>query len=46
MNNYLIMLGSNFADIRQLLNLTQEDLANKMGVAVPQLSKLNRIRLD
>ncbi|MDF2788620.1 MAG: hypothetical protein K0S80_1718 [Neobacillus sp.] len=42
MNNYLIMLGSNFADIRQLLNLTQEDLANKMGVSRPTIVKIEQ----
>ncbi|WP_096156461.1 helix-turn-helix domain-containing protein [Bacillus sp. FJAT-45066] len=42
MNNYLIMLGSNFTDIRQLLNLTQEDLANKMGVSRPTIVKIEQ----
>lgn len=42
MNNYLIMLGSNFADIRQLLNLTQEDLAKKMGVSRPTIVKIEQ----
>ena len=42
MNNYLIMLGSNFPDIRQLLNLTQEDLANKMGVSRPTIVKIEQ----
>ncbi|MFJ7513245.1 helix-turn-helix domain-containing protein [Peribacillus simplex] len=42
MNNYLIMLGSNFTDIRQLLNLTQEDLAKKMGVSRPTIVKIEQ----
>lgn len=42
MNNYLLMLGNNFSEVRQILNLTQEDLANKMGVSRPTIVKLEQ----
>ena len=42
MNNYLVMIGSNFTEIRQLLNLTQEDLANKMGISRPTIVKIEQ----
>ncbi|MER2078073.1 helix-turn-helix domain-containing protein [Psychrobacillus psychrotolerans] len=42
MNNYLMMLGSNFTEIRQLLNLTQEELASKMGVSRPTIVKIEQ----
>ena len=42
MNNYLLLLGNNFAEVRQLLNLTQEDLANKMGVSRPTIVKIEK----
>lgn len=42
MNNYLLLLGSNVAEIRQILNLTQEDLAHKMGVSRPTIVKLEQ----
>lgn len=42
MNYYLMMLGSNFTEIRQLLNLTQEDLANKIGVSRPTIVKIEQ----
>lgn len=42
MNNYLLLLGSNVAEVRQILNLTQEDLAHKMGVSRPTIVKLEQ----
>jgi DNA-binding XRE family transcriptional regulator len=42
MNGYLLMLGGNFPEIRKILNLTQEDLANKMGVSRPTIVKIEQ----
>ena len=42
MNNYLLSLGSSFTDIRQILNLTQEDLANLIGVSRPTIVKIEQ----
>lgn len=42
MNNYLLLLGSNVAEVRQILNITQEDLAHKMGVSRPTIVKLEQ----
>ncbi|MGG3557845.1 helix-turn-helix domain-containing protein [Peribacillus frigoritolerans] len=42
MNNYLLLLGNNISEVRQILNLTQEDLAHKMGVSRPTIVKLEQ----
>lgn len=42
MNNYLLLVGSNIEEIRQILNLTQEELSNKMGISRPTLVKLEK----
>lgn len=42
MNNYLLLIGTNFGEVRQLLNLTQEDLANRMGVSRPTIVKIEQ----
>jgi DNA-binding XRE family transcriptional regulator len=42
MNNYLLLLGSNVEEIRKILNLTQEELAHKMGVSRPTIVKLEK----
>jgi DNA-binding XRE family transcriptional regulator len=42
MNGYLLMLGGNFPEIRKILNLTQEDLANKMGLSRPTIVKIEQ----
>lgn len=42
MNNYLVFLGDNVSEVRQILNLTQEDLAQKMGVSRPTIVKLEQ----
>lgn len=42
MNNYLLLLGNNVSEVRQILNLTQEDLAHKMGVSRPTIVKLEQ----
>lgn len=42
MNNYLLLLGNNVSEVRQILNLTQEDLAIKMGISRPTIVKLEQ----
>ncbi|MER2107246.1 MAG: helix-turn-helix transcriptional regulator [Solibacillus sp.] len=42
MNNYLLLLGSNIEEIRQILNLTQEELSAKLGISRPTLVKLEK----
>lgn len=42
LNNYLIKLGSNVSELRQILNLTQEELANMMGISRPTLVKIEQ----
>lgn len=42
MNNYLLLLGSNVSEIRQILNLSQEELANKLGISRPTIVKLEQ----
>lgn len=42
MNAYLLLLGSHVAEIRQILNLTQEELAKMMGVSRPTIVKLEQ----
>lgn len=42
MNRYLYYLGTNTSKIRQVLNLTQEDLAKLMGVSRPTIVKLEK----
>ncbi|AQQ54751.1 helix-turn-helix domain-containing protein [Planococcus lenghuensis] len=42
MNHYLLSLGGSFAEIRQVLNLTQDDLANLIGVSRPTIVKIEQ----
>lgn len=42
MNGYLLLLGSNISEVRQILNLTQEELAIKMGISRPTIVKLEQ----
>jgi transcriptional regulator with XRE-family HTH domain len=42
MNGYLLFLGSNISEIRQILSLTQEELAKMMGVSRPTIVKLEQ----
>lgn len=42
MNNYLQSLGSQITEIRQILEISQVDLANMMGVSRPTIVKLEQ----
>jgi transcriptional regulator with XRE-family HTH domain len=42
MNQYLVILGTNIPEIRNVMNLTQEELANMMGVSRPTIVKLEQ----
>ena len=42
MNNYLHSLGSQITEIRQILEISQVDLANMMGVSRPTVVKLEQ----
>ena len=42
MNNYLQSLGSQITEIRQILEVSQVDLANMMGVSRPTIVKLEQ----
>ncbi|MBU9713202.1 helix-turn-helix transcriptional regulator [Evansella tamaricis] len=41
-NDYLYLVGLNLEQIRELLNLTQEELATKMGVSRPTIVKIEQ----
>jgi len=42
MNFYLVHLGGKVAEVRNILNLTQEELAKMMGVSRPTIVKLEQ----
>lgn len=42
MNNYLQSLGSQITEIRQILEISQADLANMMGVSRPTIVKMEQ----
>lgn len=42
MNGYLLLLGSNISEMRNILNITQEELANMMGVSRPTIIKIEQ----
>ena len=42
MNGYLFYIGSNMAEVRRVMNLTQEELSGLMGVSRPTVIKLEQ----
>lgn len=42
LNNYLLLIGNQMAEIRQILGITQEELAKMMGVSRPTIVKIEQ----